>query len=197
MPIRRLIPLAGLALLALAAPASTSAASTAAKCSPKGSTALLATTEARVFKQRDNVFACRYKTGKVVKLGVDFSAGGAGVHDFQLAGKYVGLVDDDCDACDPVITVYDLTTGKARRDVDAAQGDGEEPGVTSYVLTAKGSIAWIVVGEETRVFKSDGASAKAATLLDGAKGVEDDSLALAGNRIYWMRGTTVQTATLS
>jgi hypothetical protein len=201
---RHVLPLAALASLAVAVPAAPAATSTAAKCSPKGSTAILATEDARVFEKRNakdkeqfDVFACRYATGKVVKLGVRFRGDPTGVGTFRLAGRYVGFVDNDCDACDPQITVYDLANGKAKRDVDAAQGDTGEPGVGGFVLTASGSIAWIVVGDETRVFKSDGASPKAATLLDGAKDVDADSLALAGKRVYWSRGGAPQTATLS
>jgi hypothetical protein len=205
MQTRHLLPLAGLAALALAAPASAPAASsTAAKCSPKGSTAIIADENARVFEKRNakdkqqfDVFACRYATGKVIKLGVRFRGDPTGVGTFRLAGRYVGYVDNDCDACDPQITVYDLTTGKAKRDVDAAQSDSGEPGVGGFVLAENGAIAWIVVGDETRVFKSDGASPKAATLLDGAKGVDSDSLALAGKRVYWTRAGAPQTATLS
>jgi hypothetical protein len=206
MRTRHLFPLAGLAglaALALAAPAPASAASNAAKCSPKGSTAILASDTARVFQKRNakkkqfDIYGCRYANGKVVKIGFTIPGDTIGVGSFRLAGKYVGLVYSDCDSCDDEIQVFDLTTGKKTLSTDAiepSEDDDLEPGVIDFVMTPGGAVAWIAEGsdENARVVKLD---KKGKARLD--RQVESGSLAIAGNRIFWLKNGTPFTATLS
>jgi len=86
-----LLPLAALLLAVIP-----SSPAQAASCAPKGSTAILANEDARVFERADakqreqfNVYVCRYKSGRIVRLGVRFRADPTGVGMFRLAGPYV------------------------------------------------------------------------------------------------------------
>lgn len=202
------ISLIVLAALALAALTAGPAGAKAKTCSTGGVT-LAASEQSRVFSKAkadaDPVYACRYKSGKKVKLGTyrncsDFLS----VSLFRLAGPYVAFESESCGlvAGEGSVKLVDLRTGQTKFSKTATPilSTTEEPdyGVRSLVLKPSGSLAWIGRFQDT----SDPpgttyyVQTKTATLDSGAT-IAGDSLALAGSTLYWLKGGTALTATLS
>lgn len=120
------ISLTVLAALAVAGLAAGPASAKVKKCSTGGVT-LAAGEQSRVFSKAkaedDPVYACRYKTGKKVKLGTyrncsDFVSVGL----FRLAGPYVAFESESCDlvAGKGSVKLVDLRTGVTKFSKQAA-----------------------------------------------------------------------------
>jgi hypothetical protein len=154
---RTTVPIALAAALAVAiAPAQASAAAKQpAKCEAKRSHTLLKTKAARVYELKNGtVYGCLLKKNKRVVLGVRGDCQGSPEpRAFRLGGRYVGFVSTACnlDAADETVIVVDLRTGRARWTAPAfkppsglpAQQRDPNTGVTSFVMTDRGSAAWI------------------------------------------------------
>lgn len=202
------ISLTVLAALAVAGLAAGPASAKVKKCSTGGVT-LAAGEQSRVFSKAkaedDPVYACRYKTGKKVKLGTyrncsDFLSVGL----FRLAGPYVAFESESCDlvAGKGSVKLVDLRTGVTKFSKQAApvplMSDEPDYGVQSLVLRPNGSLAWIGRYENTSGPPNTNyfVQTKTATLDSGAS-IAGGSLAIAGSTLYWLKGGTPFTATLS
>ena len=125
--------------------------------------------------------------------------------DFDIAGRFVavtgwvegadGLMDDE-----PVFRVVDVR--RARR-VYSADTSPEGFSALEVVLRRNGSFAWIERGVEPPggpgaawVYSVRVNDAGGERVLETSRDIDPESLALAGARIYWMRGGAAQTAVL-
>src|SRR4051812_6625078 len=200
-------PAAVLGLLAVAALAATAASPAAAAtkaCSTGGKT-LLASADARVYSlakaEDDPVYACYGKVGKKFKLATfrncsDSSSFVKGV----LAGPFLAYVTSSCGLSEDrqTLVVRDLRTGKVTKTSDATDDSGLDTRFPGLVVTAKGSVAWIgqnvTQATITQVFKWDaGGKGK----LDSGTDIDAASLALGGKTLYWLKGSTAKSSTLS
>jgi hypothetical protein len=175
-------------------------------CSTAGTT-LVASSQSRVYSLAKNsddpVYACYAKAGKKILLATfrncsDSSSFAGAV----LAGPYIAYVTGSCDLVDEreTLRVLDLRTGKVLKTTDATSDVGApNTRFRGMVVTAKGSVAWIgfVDGDTTKlteVYKWDsGGKVK----LDAGDDVAQDSLALGGTTLYWLKGATAKSASLS
>lgn len=197
--------IAAAAVIATAGPASAKTK----KCSTGGVT-LAASEQSRVFSKAksddDPVYACRYKTGKKVKLGTfgncsDFLSVGL----FRLAGPYVAFQSESCGlvAGEGSVKLVDLRTGqtkfsKAATPIPAMTMGEPDYGVRSLVLKANGSLAWVGRFEDTSGPPNTNYFVQTkTTTLDMGATIAGGSLALAGSTLYWLKGGTPFTATLS
>jgi hypothetical protein len=173
------------------------AAGKAPSCSPKGSRIIAATAKARVFEKRvmrdthvRATYGCLLSRRRPVRFLVpDFPTG---YDPIRLAGHFVAYGSySDCaaDYCDPNnVMVEDLSNGK-RTFADGS--DLEVANVTSLVLRANGSVAWIQtsfskIGESLEGFTVAKAEhGKPAVVLATGEDVDPGSLALAGKTLYW------------
>jgi hypothetical protein len=177
-------------------------------CFPAHSTTLAATAKVRVFQTRGvaretrvhATYGCLLSRKRPVRFEVpDFPTGYGPI---AIAGSYVAYaVYSDCAAsfCDPNnVVVQDLRTGKRR----FADGPLRVANVTSLVLRANGSAAWIQTsfdeGGSTQpgysVVKAD--RGQAPDVLDTGVDIVANSLALAGTTLYWTNGPTPVSAVL-
>ena len=178
---RRAPVLAVLVMLLVAADAARAGAPQR-NCLRSGTT-VSANEQARLFyvgERRDNVlYVCWLKTERVRKLG-SLNLGDVGPAVPVLSGRWVAYDRLSCwdgGECAGRIVVRSAQTGKVLHQAPL------QPGRTkAIVLTTSGTAAWIRVG----VYKLDGAG---VTLLDGSPwpAIDQESLALAGTRAYWLR----------
>ena len=168
-------------------------------CSPKGSRIIAATAKARVFEtrvMRDThtraTYGCLLSRKRPVRFLVpDFPSG---YDPIRLAGHFVAYGSySDCaaDYCDPNnVMVEDLSNGK-RTFADGS--DLEVANVTSLVLRANGSVAWIQtsfskIGESLKGFTVAKAEhGQSAVVLATGEDIDPGSLALAGKTLYWTK----------
>jgi hypothetical protein len=178
-------------------------------CDRPGTTTIKKQAGSRVFKQRRgslvSTYACRYKTGKVFKLGTEAldDLNSASVELIRLAGVYVAWgapgADDLSDWED--VIVMDLRTG-SKRAPDSSETDGENIDVTDTALTPNGSFAWIV--EITNVLtRTDVAEVftlvgRKVTKVDTgtSKTIPGNSLAVEGNTLSWTNAGETKELTL-
>jgi hypothetical protein len=119
--------------------------------------------------------------------------------DIDIAGRYVAVIDTapiDTGLADEndVLRVWDL---RRRRSVDAAR-TAENRSVVNAVLQRTGSIAWLQQSDASEtVYEVHAKPAGGeATLLDSGADIDPTSLALGGNRLYWLRAGAVKSSEL-
>ena len=100
---------------------------------------------------------------------------------------------DTHDATVAETMIVNLKTRKATRSLRMDLGF---PEFSKLVLTTTGAAAatWRTAGPDVVVVKVDAAG---QAVLDRSPGIDPDSLALVGNRIYWTRDGLPQTAVLN
>ncbi len=201
-----------LAIAAMVAAGATAAAGRAAgkgsSCSPPGSKVIAATAKARVFQtrlMRDTrvraTYGCLLSRKRPVRFVVpDFPTG---YDHIRLAGRFVAYAAySDCaaDYCDPNnVMLQDLRTGKL---TFADGSDLEVANVTSLVLRANGSAAWIQtsyskIGESLPGFTVAKAGyGQPAVVLATGTDIDPGSLALAGKTLYWTKAGVAASAML-
>lgn len=197
----RRITVCGLAVGALAAtgvelagvPAS---AARRPECRQAGST-VVANSVVRVYRvgPRDDyrVAACDLRRGRKRFLG-EWNAITGGIAHVALAGRYVAYKSGSCgrDACNAVAAVTNVVTGGRR-----ASAHRQDGGISAIVVRANGSIAWIVAGRRGDFVEVRKLEQERETLLDSDPMIDKESLALAGSRLYWLRGGQAQTGGLN
>jgi hypothetical protein len=192
---RYLTFLAGVAALALVLPASTSAGSAGAPCWPSGTRTVAATGDVRVYYRgaSDNHqrYACVTRTGRRWKLGRFTTASyGPGVVNVDIAGRFVAFQYVSCsDGCgDSDVRVLDTRSGRLRRSPKARAGFD---GLSGLVVSRRGTVGYIARFEsgEREVHVFDGASDR---VVDSGPGIELNSIAFAGNTLYWTRDGVAQ-----
>lgn len=171
-------------------------------CATRGRT-VLATRVARVFEAHYDIsddfetYACLYRGGGAKRLEYT-SYGDSSTHyggRYQLAGRYAALVEVDCEAggCVYRPKTFDL---RLRRIVRYYENpETSIAAVFSMRLAKNGSIAVLKrnfgLGYCVCVVEADG-----TRTLDSGPDIDPSSLALAGDRVYWMRGSVPQSATI-
>jgi membrane-bound inhibitor of C-type lysozyme len=169
------------------------------------------TRAAVVFTNRDGVaYGCLYTDGRLRRLpgpdGTDTNTLGV----VSLAGPYVAYAVSNLEPAATVSTatvyVVNLTTGKptvSNQDaypVGLAPDDEFSFGVDAIALRSNGAVAWLtdasVNDAQNLVARRVG---KKVTVLDRGADVRVGSLARSskGTTIYWTRGSTAKSATLS
>ena len=199
--------LLGAVVPAVLAPPATAGTARAAACSPRGSKAVAANAQARVYtrpgRRDDNLFGCLLSVGRPVALGKELGADLQGIEVVQLAGRYVAVTVSDCGLnCGEAVNVYDLRS--RRKTVDepavAAPQALDETDVTDLELSERGAVAWIGQTDEEddpRLFRYVYAVDKGGKRrLDGGLDVAAESLALSGRFVYWSKGDTPFAAAL-
>jgi hypothetical protein len=193
----------GVALTAVpaAADASTRAGD---RCERRGAVTLEANAAVRIYEISDEqdqhtMFGCRYRTGRTTALASWFDCGCSRADEptpqVALNGLAAGVNRYSCpptnDACTGRFTVYNLLTGRRLRQTDTT-------GAVQAVVTRGGAAAFVtssrsVTAPTNQLIALDGGGRR---VLDPGPNVVYTSLALAGNRVYWMRGDAAQTALL-
>lgn len=150
------------------------------------SSARLLVTRGRV---RSRAYGCLHSTGRLVRLPGDSG--------FRLAGPFAVAVTSFCTLvsepgdCSAQATVLDLRTGKVVRAISTPAGVG---GFEDLALTATGALAVLTGRPSRRVIVSDRAGQRDVGVLPPRSG--GPHIAIAGERVYWMAGGTVQSVVL-
>lgn len=203
---RRIVAVAAVAAAAAAAatqltPPGADAAST--RCKPAGSTTVVASSYARVYRTRSTVaYACVIKTGRRYRLdnpnadSPTFLAGRE--YPALLTGTRLVFVLNVPTGADDVVSLrsMDLTTGKVRELGGWGEGDAE---LVAYHAN-RSAVAWSLANVQ-----SDGAGnqiwldgAEGTRMIDRGAAIDLGSFALAPNRrrVFWMNGEEPRTALL-
>lgn len=179
-------------------------------CATKAARTLLATKHARVFKKRQRIYACLYRTRRSFRIGGRNSSGGkSSIGNLRLAGRFVAY--SRMGQRGIKLTVRELRKGRIVRDTPATVS--ERPGLTAVTdveLKRNGSLAWIVKRtpidgplspyplpadsrSEYHVRKSDRTG---HALLDSGHDIAPRSLVLRRATLYWMKSGNTRSATL-
>lgn len=196
---------AATALLA-AAPAS---AITLGRCKlGKGAEISVASKRAVIFRKRDKrglfvAYTCHLRVGKSFRLSNhDDVSGDTSVVPKAITGRYAGYAVTHCpgpggDDCISRVFVRDSRNGKVLFSARAFSGETNDFFVDSLVLAQNGDVAWIAESDDpTQAYQVRAATDAGVRQLDAGPDIGADSLAMAGNQVYWTRGGEPQTAAL-
>jgi len=153
-----------------------------------------------------HVYACLFSTNKRVSLGRNWDD--EQIELPRLTEPYVAYLSIGCAlaGCSPSIMVRDLRDGRVLR--NQLQPSFENPlsertwtrTVTSLVVKANGSVAWIVDRPADnglpRTIDVVAVDSTGRRLLDSGPDVETTSLTLTDSTLTWRKGGVVRTATL-
>jgi hypothetical protein len=193
---RALVTTAG-GLVLLITVGTQAAASARLECATPVSRTLLATESARVFLKAGNVYGCLYRTNRPLLLNEDArkcNDACGGVRRISLAGRFVAwerVVTSRSVAATSVVR----TDLRVRRSSTVWSSGGVDEGSDSQVKalasTRAGDIAWVSsffasgtgqpVSYHLHVSVNGG-----DTELDASHGLDPASLAIGGNRVYWV-----------
>ena len=139
-----------------------------------------------VFRRRyhPRMFAC-LRGGPARPMGIHIEYGE--LRGATLGGRFVGWVDPGCDKgeCLGMTVLMDLRSGERT----VARTPGYEVRVPrSLVVSRRGFMAW-GFDDGIHLLRAGGRD----ELLDDDAGIDPRSVALAGDRVYWVRDGTVQT----
>jgi hypothetical protein len=185
---------------------------TRAPCELKSAVTIQANAEVRLFRRKGVVYACSYRTRKLMKFGDDIAGGCrddvkgcVGVYNYVLAGRNVAYVVSDItrDSQESFVQVADVRRGRARtvwHGGDLAALPPAQVGVSDLVLRADGAVAWItrtgVQGVQGTRQEVHLANASGERTADPGPNVEIGSLALsAAGTVFWKNGTDLRSAT--
>lgn len=196
------------ALVACAAPAQAARArprpAPPAPCAVRGSTTVAQNAQARVYMRSERgddsqhlLVGCLLRSGQRVLLAswfsCDCSRGDEPDPQAWLRGRIVAVNRWSCPpdpylgSCVGSARTVSLRTGERLR--EASTGSS----LAALVLGPRGAFAYVSSGGT--VAKSDASGE--TVVLDSAPGVDLGSLAIAGARVYWLRGGAPQTALLA
>jgi hypothetical protein len=199
-----LISISALLACAGSAQAATSKTHRAPTCAVEGSVTVALNPQARVYvrsqrgdSDQHQLIGCLLRSGQRVQLDSWFSCGCSrgdeSAPQVWLRGRIVAINRFGCPP-DPILggcagsaRTVSLRTGETLRRADTGTA------VAALVLGPRGSFAYVSSGEV--VVKSDGTGE--TVVLDAGPGVDHDSLAIAGARVYWTRSGAPQTALLT
>jgi hypothetical protein len=154
------------------------------KCKVSGRT-LAANRTARAFDAYDRdgmhfVYGCLMSSRRVRVLGFSLVFNASGGSDLTLGalrGRWVATVSQ-FNGRDTGLTVHDLRTGRKR--FASSSGDIDAVGITR-----SGSAAWTERTADT--VRVVAVTATGSLTIDDLAGIEHGSLAVIGNRLFWMR----------
>lgn len=202
-PLLLLVSLAALLACAGSAQAARSSPRQVPTCAAKGSATVALNPQARVYERAQRgdadqhlLIGCLLRSGRSVQLDSWFSCGCSRGDEtgpqVWLRGTVVALNRFSCPP-DPLLGgcaggahTFDLRTRRTLRRANTGTA------VSALVLGPAGSFAYVSSGGA--VAKSD---AVGEGVLDAGPGVDPSSLAIAGARVYWTRGSTPQSALLT
>ncbi|MEA2374213.1 MAG: hypothetical protein QOD53_676 [Thermoleophilaceae bacterium] len=174
-------------------------------CAVRGRT-VVANRVARVFRAHydpnddSETYACLYRGGGAKLLTYDLAGSGTDVFhgaEFQLAGTFVASAQVECGGgeCDySSVRSVDLRTRRTARSPDRMQPDLLAP--FALRLAKSGSFAVAARERYPSVYGVFAVEARGKRTLDSGVDVDPNSLALAGSRVYWMRGGVPRSATI-
>lgn len=175
-----------------------------AVCAVKGSTTIAQNEQARVYERSQRgdadqhlLIGCLLRSGQTVRLERWFSCGCSrgdeAAPQVWLRGRIVAVNRYSCPP-DPLLggcvggaRTVSLRTGEALH--RASTGTS----VAALALGPRGAFAYVSSGGA--VVKSDASGE--TVVLDAGPGIEPESLAVAGARVYWLRAGAPQTALLA
>ena len=200
---RFLLVAGALVLVAVASPEVTRGANgQASGCHPRGSKTLLANGVARVFRLRHTVYACRYKGGRRVSLGVVSGLGGeiVDVRHIRLTKSAVAFEEYSAgrDGVGSAINLLDLARARPKT-VGIRGKDREAVAATDLELTDAGTIVWIwrVGTAEGTTYEVHKRAGTGLELLDDGPGIAPESLAVSDSVAYWMKDGVVRSSRLT
>jgi hypothetical protein len=150
-------------------------------------------------------FAEWHPSGRVTPLG-DYVAS-VSLGPFAVAGRFLGYSLEEGSKEGPSIWIVrrvDVATGRGESQPPEGNEEGEfEPpntGVTDMVVTAAGTVAWIVHGEIAhpslyRVLELP-AGSKTPVVLASATNIAPKSLAATPGYLYWTEGGVPRSASI-
>jgi hypothetical protein len=197
---RAAITIAIVVLLGAGALGAASAQAAAKPCMPRGTKTVEKRSGSRVFDRSGRgaygpftaTYACRYATGSVFKLGVEWTEdlNSGPIADIELAGPYVSWTHQFSDEFEDITDLFLLNLATGRRlSVDVTDSpDG--PDVDDTALTPSGSLAWIDAvpnAKGTRVREVWSLVGKTRTKLDSVPDGPDAPivLSLEGTTLSW------------
>jgi hypothetical protein len=203
-------PIALAALLALAAPPSSSAARD--RCAAAGSKTTKQTSAVRVYsvtrKGTSRFYGCLRSAGRRVRVATTFndeeSLSSGRVRTVLIAGTSVavttsGFDDIGVDGSEfESLAVANLARGGRVYRIGISTNDEDQyDGFANLILRADGAAAWILSGsgdyDEVDVL---GAAARRPTPVAYAKAIEAKSLAFGGDGVTWVQGGATKTAAI-
>jgi hypothetical protein len=181
-----------LLVVAASAPPATAAASTRATCEFRGMRTVAANREAVLLKDRAGYAGCLRSSGRRVFLA-EFEGDrppNVGVLNGHFAASNGRSCNRYYDTCSSLLEVRNLRT---RHSVALLTGVST---VTDIVLRSNGSVAAIATDAAgtPQVWAIDRLGKR---VLDPGPDVQPGTLALAGGKVYWMRGQTPVAADLA
>jgi hypothetical protein len=196
MVMRRLTLLPIAVSLAVAPAADAAPAKRKRRCAERGPRTIVRSLDARIWVEsddRDHRLISYYRTGRRWVIGYwyscDCSIGDSSQPQTWLTGRFAAVNTYSCSPisivpeCTGRLRVFDLRSpGRARHLIDSG-GPVSQP-----LLKRNGSIALLIAGRLVR------ADTTGTAVLDEGPGIDAESLAASGNRLYWMRGDAPQTA---
>jgi hypothetical protein len=188
---------AGIGVALVASAANTSAATTHA-CSPSGSKTLAQTASVRVYRLGEvRVYGCVFSSGVRRRLdrGSEFPVQSSTV---RINGRFVGFARGAPTARgnDLSVNVVDLKSGDARYAVRDPGGTDDIAPISDLEVTSTGAMGWIVRVESephvrrNEVLTVDTAGVRIRDAGTDTAGIEPNSLAVSGRRLYWVKGGT-------
>jgi hypothetical protein len=204
---KRLIVLAGSAVLAACGSSAPGSAATA-HCGPFDAKTLAASSVARVYAMGNSVYGCSMDGSGAFLLGQRKTCiGAARVAPVVVARQFAAYGSTRCgiDTGSTQVVVRRLTDGKIVRTAVATSPPGVEAyqSIASLVLRSDGAVAWIGVGRslvghgspKIEVYRANRRGK--VQLLDSGPSVRPGSLTLNGSRLTWKNGTALRYGTLS
>ena len=206
--------LVALALGSALLPVAAADARRAAVCTKKGGKTLLATRGARVFKKRDQVYACLRRKRRAFRLGTNaLPYGEDQVQSLRLRGRFVAysLVISTRRS----MRVRDLSSGRVVHAAQAMVAPTHLNVITALKLRRNGSIAWMVRSDPIDVplkpypmpsdylpyYEVSRSDSTGWALLDSGRDINgsfgDRSLSLRGNLLQWLKAGRVRSAPLN
>jgi hypothetical protein len=195
---RNLLVAAISAIATFAVAPSAEARSVSLSCWKDGTRTVTATQDVRVYWRgpSDNHirYACNTRTGKSWNLGRFVIASyGPGVVAVTIGGQYVAFAyyrcdDTHCESPSVDIRVMDTKTGKIRRSPKIRTGF---EGLSGVVVSRRGTAAYIPrYADGTREVHVFGRTSD--RVVDAGPGIGLNSIAFAGETLYWLRDGTAQ-----
>ena len=184
--------------------AADTSAATSPACSPSGIKTLAQTTSVRVYRLgKVRVYGCVFSSGARRRLDRG-SAFPVQPSTIRINGRFVGFARGAPTARgdDLSVNVVDLRSGDALYSVEDPGGTDDIAPITDLEVTSTGAMGWIVRVESephvrrNEVLSVDTAGVRIRDAGTNTAGIEPNSLAVSGRRIYWVKGDTAMTVKL-
>jgi hypothetical protein len=194
-----ILPAVMVAAVAVFAIGTADSESAAATCTTKRTT-IAANSSAEVFTREVDggyeAYGCDRRSRRISRLGTYDAVNGTGPRSFRLSGRFAAwdrLVCIKLDECHAQVGVADLRTGRKRSSTRTVEGATE---ATDLEVTKAGHVAWIRRVGDTPTLEIRTLDSNGETAIDSGSDIDNDSLAVSGNTLYWLRGGAPRSAEL-